>query len=148
MHLAQLNIADMKAPIDSPLLADFVAEIEQVNRLAEASEGFVWRLVDDAGEGATALRFEEMPNLLINMSVWESVEALEAFVYRNTEHLAVMRERKKWFNKMEKAHTVLWWIEEGHVPTLVEARKRLDDLWRNGATARAFSFDMRFGSED
>lgn len=144
MHLAQLNIAEMKAPIDSPLLADFVAQLDKVNALAEASEGFVWRLVGDGGEDATALRFEGKPNLLINMSVWTSVEALEDFTYKNAAHTAVMRDRKKWFDKMEKMHLVLWWIPEGHQPTLLEARERLEYLWKHGASPKAFTFRDRF----
>ncbi len=146
-HLAQLNLALMKAPMDSPLLADFVAQIDAVNALAEASEGFVWRLKGDNGD-ATEFRFEGKPDLLINMSVWKSVEALEAFTYRNTAHLAVMRDRKKWFDHMERMHMVLWWIPAGHQPSLEEAKMRLEHLWEHGPTKQAFTFRTRFECPD
>lgn len=144
-HLAQLNIAAMKAPIDSPLLADFVAQLDAVNALAEASEGFVWRLQDEEGD-ATSFRFSENPNLLINMSVWKSVEALEQFTYRNAAHGAVMRDRKKWFEKMDEMYVVLWWIPVGQHPNLTEAKEKLEHLQQHGATSVAFTFRKRFDS--
>ena len=118
--LAQVNIARMREPLDSPLLAGFVAALDPVNALADAAPGFVWRLQTEDGN-ATAVRSFEWDQagsagVLINMSVWESVETLAAFVYSD-EHREVMKGRRTWFERMAVAHTALWWIPRGHVPT-------------------------------
>ncbi|NKB70845.1 MAG: DUF3291 domain-containing protein [Candidatus Latescibacteria bacterium] len=137
-HLAQLNIAHMKAPLDDPLMADFVAQIEAVNALAEKSPGFVWRLQTPAGD-ALALRPFDDPATLVNMSVWESVEALHHFVYSG-DHLEVFKQKKAWFERMAQAHMVLWWIPQGHQPSLVEAQERLQHLQNHGHSSTAFTF--------
>lgn len=144
-HLAQLNIAYMKGEdINDPIMADFVALLDEINALAEQSEGFVWRLKDDSGN---ATNLEETgfdnPSVIVNMSVWESIEALEHFTYR-TAHTAVMRDRKKWFEKMGKMHMVLWWIAADHQPSVLEAKERLELLQEKGATQQAFTFRERF----
>ncbi|WP_255987559.1 DUF3291 domain-containing protein [Chitinolyticbacter albus] len=140
-HLAQLNIATLQAPLDSPQLADFVANLDRVNTLAEQSAGFVWRLKDDAGN-ATALR-PYGDDVLVNMSVWTDIDALAAFVYRSS-HTEIMRRRREWFAAMGEAHMVLWWIPAGHIPTVDEAAERLALLRRNGPSAAAFSFQQRY----
>lgn len=144
-HLAQLNIAYMKGEdINDPVMAEFVAQLDEINALAEQSEGFVWRLKDDSGN-ATNLEetgFDD-PRVIVNMSVWESIEALEHFTYR-TAHTTVMRDRKKWFEKMEKMHMVLWWVAAGHQPSVLEAKERLELLQELGATQQAFTFRERF----
>ncbi|MEL6718804.1 MAG: DUF3291 domain-containing protein [Bacteroidota bacterium] len=144
-HLAQLNIAYMKGEdINDPVMVDFVAQLDEVNALAEQSKGFVWRLKDDTGN-ATNLEdtgFDD-PRIIVNMSTWESIEALEYFTYR-TAHTAVMRDRKKWFEKMEKMHMVLWWVAMGHQPSVLEAKERLELLQKYGATPQAFTFRERF----
>ena len=138
-HLAQLNVGTARAPIDSPELAGFMAGIEPVNAIADAAPGFVWRLEDGDGPGATALR-PRGPDCMVNMSVWESLEALRDFVYRNGPHLDFMRRRREWFHRMTEQHLVLWWVPAGHIPSLDEALSRLDQLEREGPSPEAFTF--------
>jgi hypothetical protein len=142
-HLAQLNIARMiGADINDPIMTEFVAQLAEVNGLAEESAGFVWRLKDDS-DNATALNPFDDVQIIINMSVWESIEALEAFVF-NGRHLEVMRRRREWFKKFGQAYMVLWWIPVGHEPNLLEAKERLAYLQANGASAYAFDFRQKF----
>lgn len=131
----------MRAPLDDPLMAGFEAGLDPVNALADKSPGFVWRYQTEEGN-ATEVRVFEDERILFNMSVWESVEALEAFVYGN-EHLNFLRQRAQWFENTGRAALVLWWIEAGHEPTVEEARDRLELLWRHGPTAEAFTFRTR-----
>jgi hypothetical protein len=138
-HLAQLNVGIVRAPIESPELADFMAGIVPVNAIADGAPGFVWRLQDGDGPGATAVR-PRGPDFMINMSVWETLEALRDFVYRNGPHLDAMRKRREWFGKMAEQHLVLWWIPAGHLPGIDEALDRLDLLRRHGPGPLAFTF--------
>lgn len=142
-HLAQLNIAKLLAPTDSPLLADFMSELDAVNALAEQAEGFVWRYVE-ADNNATALRPYADPMVMINMSVWESAESLHTFTYRNPEHLTLLRQRSKWFAKPTEPILVMWWLKAGTLPTVTEAMARLEHLREHGATPHAFTFSTRF----
>lgn len=143
MHqLAQINIARMLAPIDSPVMADFVAQLDVINALAEGSPGFVWRLVG-AGNDATSLRPFPDDYLIVNMSVWESMDALKQYVYRS-DHTRVMRARAKWFEKLGEAHMVLWWVPAGHIPTVEEAKSRLMVLREQGESPAAFTFHKPF----
>lgn len=137
-HLAQLNIARLLAPIDSPQLADFVAALEPVNALADAAPGFVWRLQTDEGN-ATSIRPYDDDMLVVNMSVWESLDALRDFVF-GAEHRAIMAGRRQWFERMADAYVVLWWVPEGHIPTVEEAKDRLERLRRDGPSEDAFTF--------
>lgn len=137
-QLAQLNVAKMRAPLDDPSMAEFVAALDPINALADQSPGFVWRLQDEEGN-ATSIRPFDDDMLLVNLSVWSSVEALKAFVYHNA-HAAVMRKRRNWFQKHATAYLVLWWVPEGHRPTEVEARQRLEMLQAHGPTEHAFTF--------
>lgn len=141
-ELAQLNIARMQAPIDSPQLADFVAELDGINALADGAQGFVWRLQSDQGD-ATEVPHDFGPDMLVNMSVWASVDDLHQFIYR-TAHATVMSRRREWFERMADAYQVLWWVPAGYRPTLVEARQRLDRLRRKGPTPEAFTFKQAF----
>jgi Domain of unknown function (DUF3291) len=141
-HLAQINVARMLYPIDHPGMAEFVRNLEPVNALAEQAPGFVWRLQDDSGN-ATGLSFIDDPMIIINMSVWTSVEALFGYVYQ-TGHTAIMRRRKTWFEKPQAPHMALWWIGAGQVPTPQEGLARLDHLRAHGPGATAFSFKQRF----
>jgi hypothetical protein len=141
-HIAQLNIARAKAPLDTPPLADFVAQLDDVNALAEASPGFVWRLKSDSGN-ATDIRAYDDPLMIVNMSVWESIESLFDFAYK-TSHTKVMNRRKEWFESPAGPHMVLWWIPAGTIPTVEEAKRRLDHLAEHGATSKAFTFKARF----
>jgi hypothetical protein len=140
-ELAQLNIGRTKAPLDSELLSGFVAALEPVNALADASPGFVWRLQTEEGD-ATSIRAFDDELMIVNMSVWESVEALWDFVYAG-EHLAYLRRRREWFERIEM-HMVLWWVPAGHRPTVQEAIERLEHLRAQGPTERAFTFKQRF----
>ncbi|WP_437669400.1 DUF3291 domain-containing protein [Sorangium sp. So ce131] len=146
-HLAQVNIALPLEPLDSALLADFVSALDPVNALADAAPGFVWRLKEYGGN-ATAVRAFGDDRILVNMSVWESAEALSDFVFRNPEHAAVMRRRREWFVPMREAITALWWVPAGHTPTVAEAEERLEHLRRHGPTPRAFTFRHLFSAPD
>jgi heme-degrading monooxygenase HmoA len=137
-QLAQVNIARLVAPLDSPRLSGFVSRLDDINALADAMPGFVWRLQTPEGD-ATALRPYDDDRILVNMSVWESLEALQDYVYR-TPHAEVMRQRREWFEKMTEAFVALWWIPVDHRPTVAEARERLEHLRAHGPTSRAFTF--------
>jgi Domain of unknown function (DUF3291) len=141
-----VNIARLRAPLDSPQLADFVAALEPVNALADGSPGFVWRLQTDDGD-ATAIRAFDDDMLIVNMSVWESVDALADFTYRS-DHRAVMVQRRKWFERMAEAFLVLWWVPAGHQPSVDEAKDRLVRLQRHGPTPEAFTFRSPFPPPD
>ena len=140
-ELAQLNIAVMKAPLESPLMSDFVANLDRINALAESSDGFVWRLQTDEGN-ATALR-PLGENTLVNLSVWRDVDALQNYAYKSA-HADIMRRRKEWFERMAEAYLVLWWVPEGHRPDVAEATMRLELLRRIGPSAEAFTFRQPF----
>ncbi|MGC0328664.1 hypothetical protein RKD23_001654 [Streptomyces sp. SAI-170] len=143
-HLAQVNIGRIVAPLDSPELADFVAQLPEINALADRSPGFVWRMVDDDGVGATAVRPDgEDALLLINCSVWESVEALRGFTY-HTEHLRMLSRRREWFHRMGQAHQAMWWVPAGHVPTVAEAMDRVAMVREHGPTPEAFTFQKPY----
>jgi hypothetical protein len=142
-HLAQVNVARLAAALDSPQLADFVAALDPVNAIADEAPGFVWRLQTEDGD-ATAIRAFPDDRVLVNLSVWASVEALADFVYR-TRHADVMRRRREWFEPME-VYVTLWWVEAGHVPTVAEAKERLEHLEVHGPTPYAFTFRTPFAS--
>ena len=146
MHeLAQLNVAAMKASLDSPVMADFVASLDRINALAERSPGFVWRLQSDDGD-ATAFR-PLGDHVLVNLSVWADVPSLSHYVYR-TAHVEVMRRRRDWFDRMGAAYMVLWWVPAGHRPTVEEALGRLDRLRTHGPGPGAFTFAQAYGPPD
>jgi len=140
-QLAQVNVARMRGPIDSPVMAEFVAQLPAVNALADHSPGFVWRLQTEDGN-ATSLRSFEDDRMMINMSVWESIDVLSDFVYRSG-HVDVMRRRREWFERMEM-HMALWWVPVGHIPSIDEALERIDHLREHGPTPYAFTFKARF----
>lgn len=144
-HLAQLNIASMKEPLESPGMADFVNNLERINALAEASPGYVWRLQDEAGD-ATAIRpFGD--EVLVNLSLWRDVQSLSDYVYKSA-HTEMLKRRREWFAKVEQAHMVLWWVTAGHRPSVEEAAVRLAHLREHGATAHAFSFRQAFAAPE
>ncbi len=141
-QLAQVNIASMKAPLDDPLMATFVAQLDAVNARADASPGFVWRLKSDDGYVSGEQVFDD-PMIIVNMSVWTSIEALERFTYGDRQHLQVLKARRQWFHPKEAAFA-LWWIPAGHLPTMEEAHEKLKRLSEQGPTAQAFTFKTRF----
>ena len=125
-HLAQINIARLVAPLDDPKIAEFVAQLEPINALADCEPGFVWRLKSESGN-ATDIAYNDDPFVIVNMSVWESLEALRDFAYRS-DHIKVFRDRAKWFEKATKPNYCLWWVPAGHVPTVAEGRERAGAL--------------------
>lgn len=138
-HLAQLNISRIiPATMEDPIMADFVAQLDTINALAESSKGFVWRLKDDENNATNFRPFDD-DRIIVNMSVWESIEELMNFAFKSA-HTLVMKDRNKWFEKFGKPATVLWYIDEGHIPTVQEARERLEFLQENGASEFAFDF--------
>lgn len=145
-HLAQLNVGIIKAPLESPVMADFVNNLDRINALAEASLGFVWRLQTEEGN-ATALRPTEDENFLVNMSVWEDADSLSQFVFKSA-HVEIMRRRREWFERMVEAYLVLWWVPKGHVPTVDEALAKLARLREHGPSPEAFTFRTAFPPPD
>jgi len=146
MHLAHANAALMLTSYDDPRMADFVAELDPVNATADSSPGFVWRLDGDKVDfdiDEEAARIFGIENLLFNMSVWESVDALEQYTYKSN-HIDVVRKRAKWFEKPTRSPFVLWWVEPGHLPSIAEAKSRFDALWRDGPSREAFTFANRY----
>ena len=141
-HLAQINIARLVAPIDDPRTAGFVSQLGPINALADSAPGFVWRLQSQSGN-ATDVPFGDDPFVIVNTSVWESIEALRNFTY-SSRHIELFRDRAKWFENMDKPHYCLWWVPAGHIPTLDEGRERLRHFQEHGATAHAFWFSQQF----
>ncbi|WP_435971040.1 DUF3291 domain-containing protein [Streptomyces sp. Qhu_M48] len=137
-HLAQLNVATLRYPLDDPRVAPFVEMLDPVNVAADDAPGFVWRLVEDGAADATGLR-PAGENVIVNLSVWENQEALWDFAYRSG-HLEVMRRRREWFARHVEAHLALWWVPAGHLPTVGEALERLADLRAHGPSPHAFTF--------
>lgn len=144
-QLAQLNVAELKAPLDSPELKDFVDNLDRINALAEASAGFVWRLKGE-GNDATSLR-PLGENVIVNMSVWRDVSALRDYVYESA-HVEIMRRRREWFARMANAYMCLWWVPEGHLPTPAEAVTRLQRLRERGPTPESFTFAEAYPAPD
>jgi Domain of unknown function (DUF3291) len=143
-QIAQVNVARLREPLDSPVMREFVDGLDPINELADASPGFVWRLQTEEGD-ATSLRVFEDEMMLVNLSVWESVEALEAFVF-HSDHTSYLRRRSAWFHRLSDAVTALWWVPAGTRPTVDEARRRLELLReRGGSSPDAFTFRERFG---
>lgn len=143
-HIAQINIARMLVPIDDPIMAEFVAQLAPVNTLADQSPGFVWRLQSESGD-ATSIKVYDDDMIIINLTVWESVDALREFVYKSAHH-GVLRDRKRWFEKFDGPYYALWWVPVGHIPNAEEGKKRLDHLREHGESDYAFSFKNVFAN--
>ncbi|WP_434527514.1 DUF3291 domain-containing protein [Vibrio sp. K4] len=146
MKLAQLNIALSKYPLDAPELRDFVDNLDLVNGIAEQSEGFVWRLKDESGD-ATNIKLFDDPNMIVNMSVWDNVDALKNFMFR-THDRDFMRRKGEWFHRLAEDTYALWWVQDNHQPTPEEALERLKYLRENGDTPYAFTFKTNFTAKD
>jgi Domain of unknown function (DUF3291) len=148
MHLAQLNIGRLKAPIDDPTIHDFRTNLARVNALAEASPGYVWRLQDESGDATSIKPFGDELEI-INLTMWDSIEALADFTYRSG-HVELLRRRREFFEAPGQPVLCMWWVPKGTVPTVDEAIARLDYLRTHGPSPRAFTFRNRFGpgSED
>ena len=143
-HLAQINVAELKAPLDSPQLKDFVDNLDRINALAEGSPGFVWRLTGD-GNDATELR-PMGEKIIVNYSIWRDVETLKSFVY-STAHVEILKRKREWFERM-KLNYVLWWVPAGTVPTVEEAVAKLEHLRSHGPSADAFHFGEAYSAPD
>ena len=146
-HLAQVNIGRVRAPIEDPLMAGFVARLDEINAFAERSSGFVWRLQTSEGNATYFRPYPHDDRILINMSVWETVEALRHYVYK-TAHAELLRQREAWFEKFAGIYTALWWVPVGHRPGMDEATKRLAHLETYGPTQFAFTFKHVFEADD
>jgi len=140
-HLAQLNIATMKYPKGSPEMADFIAALDEINGLADAAEGFVWRMKDDEGNAMSYTLYDE--NTLPNMSLWQSRESLFDYVYQSA-HTHFLARRTEWFQMPKAGTMVLWWVPAGHIPTLEEGATRLEYLREHGPSLQAFTFKKAF----
>lgn len=145
-ELAQLNIGIIKGPMNSPVMADFAANLERINALAERSPGFVWRLQSEEGD-ATGIRAFEDDNMLVNLSVWRDVESLNRYVYASA-HVEVMRRRREWFTRMHDAFLVLFWVPRDHRPSVAEAVAKLEVLRARGPNPDAFTFRQAFPPPD
>jgi hypothetical protein len=139
-HLAQLNVGYARYPTDDPRMAEFMGALDAVNSLAERSPGFVWRLKDEASNNATNILLTPDPSFIVNLSVWETPEQLEHFVW-NTVHKRFYQKKGNWFDPMATPHFVMWWIPAGHIPTPQEALARLDRLTRHGPSDQAFGWE-------
>lgn len=142
-HLAQINIARFRVATDDPANADFMAALDPVNTIADAAPGFVWRLIGDGNDATDIEVASGDPRLVVNMSLWTDVEALADFAYRQPDHLAVMRRRKEWFDKIE-AFMALWWVPAGHIPSVEEGMARIAHLATHGPSDHAFTFRRPF----
>ena len=145
-YIAQVNIARMKAPLDDPIMVGFVARLAEINALADRSPGFVWRLQTEAGD-ATYLRPYEDDRILFNFSMWESIESLHTYVFK-TAHAELLRQRHDWFERFGGAYQAMWWVPQGHVPDIEEAKRRLAHLEANGPSPFAFTVKSAFPAPD
>jgi hypothetical protein len=150
MQLAQLNIARLRHPVDAPETAEFTTALEPINLLADLSPGFIWRMKGDGGrDDSTDVRMpgDDDPLLIINLTVWEDLESLRHFAFRSG-HAMYLRRKRDWFVPLGEEPTVLWWVPDGHIPTMAEAAERLAQLRAEGATADAFTFTKAFDPPD
>ncbi len=141
-HLAEINVARMHAPLDDPIMADFVANRDELNRLGDAAPGFIWR-TQSADSNDLAILLFDNPNMLVQLSIWESVEALYEYAFRD-QHAKVMGRRREWFERMTTPYLALWWIPAGTIPTSEEGKARLEYLTEHGPTPYAFTIKDRY----
>lgn len=141
LYLAQVNIAKRLAPLDDPIMQDFINNLDKINAIADSCDGFIWRLQDEDKYEAVSVFQDD--SLVINMSVWESLDSLFNYTY-NSGHIEVFKRKKEWFSKMKMMHMAFWYIPEGYEPTFKDAKDRLDYLNTHGDTPYAFSFKSKF----
>jgi len=142
-HLAQMNTARFRHPMDDAKMAGFVEMLDPMNHQADSAPGFVWRLTDEGSNDATSITYYDDPLLLVNLSVWADLASLRNYVYR-TEHVEMVKRRHEWADAMEDVYIVLWWVPVGHLPDVAEADARLNLLREHGPTAQAFTFGTSF----
>lgn len=128
--------------MSSDVMTGFVAQLDEINRLADQANGFVWRLVGD-GSDATSIKAFDNPLLLVNMSVWQDLESLKNYAYKSA-HVDLIRDRDAWFHKLSEAHQALWWIPAGHIPTVHEGKTKLEKIRVHGPSPEAFTFAKHF----
>ncbi len=145
-HLAQINVGRLQAPIDDPLVVEFVDGLNAINALADESPGFVWRLQTENGN-ATSIQTTADELFIVNMSLWATLDDLFKYVYR-TEHVDFLRNRRDWFQRMDEPHMCLWWVDAGHIPTIEEGLEKLEHFRRHGSTPQAFSFRNQFDASE
>jgi hypothetical protein len=146
-HIAQVNVGRIRGPLDGSVMAGFMQRLDEINALADRSPGFVWRLQTNEGNATYFRPYEHDDQILLNMSVWESIEALKNYVYR-TAHAELLRHREEWFEKFAGVYMALWWVPAGHVPGIDEAKKRLAHLEKHGPTQYAFTFKNVFQPDE
>ena len=144
-QLAQVNIGRAKGPMDAAVMKEFSDNLEPINQIAESSPGFIWRLKDDSGNATDIQPFDD-PDIIINMSVWESIDDLKNFMFK-THHIDFLKRKKEWFYTMTEASYALWWVPHGHQPDIDEAKSRLLHLQQNGESSHAFSFKKIYTRE-
>jgi Domain of unknown function (DUF3291) len=147
-HLAQINIARLKAPMSDPQIKEFTDFIDPVNKLGEESPGFVWRLKADDGHSSSYIEtpFSEDPLMIVNMTVWEDFESLKQFVFQ-TVHSYFLKSRNKWFEKPIHPQAAFWWVPIGHSPTIEEAKEKLEYLEKHGPSPTVFTMSRPFDAE-
>ena len=143
MPIAQFNLAEAIAPMDSPIMADFVNNTDRMNALAEAHPGFIWRLKTEESDHAYTIQAFDNEAIIVNMSVWRDKQSLFDYVY-SSGHVEIFKRKKEWFSKMSKMHMVLWYVDDNHTPTIEEAKKRLDYLHEHGESDYAFTFKSNY----
>ena len=141
-QIAQINIAHAKADKDSEIMSGFVERLDEIHTLADNAPGFIWRLETEDGDDGSVSVFND-PLLLINMSVWQDIDSLRAFVYKSI-HIELLQDRDAWFDKMGEMHQTLWWVPTGHIPSIQEGKDKLDLIHEFGPTAEAFTFGKKF----
>ena len=141
-HLAQINIAYSRGARDEAIMQGFIDRLDEINAIADSSPGFVWRLQTEEGD-ATAIQAFDDPLMLVNVSVWKDIESLKNFVYKSA-HVELIQDREAWFKKIPESHQALWWLPEGQIPTVEEAREKLEYLQANGPSETAFSFSKPY----
>lgn len=141
-HLAELNIGRLLAPTDDPRVAEFMGALDRINGLGKRMPGFVWMMEGsgEPGTGNAETKIGGDPQFVSNLTVWESVETLENFVW-NTVHRQFYERRQEWFEIMGEQHFVMWWVDAGHRPSLDEALERLEMRKSNGDSDEAFGWD-------
>jgi hypothetical protein len=146
LYLAQVNIGKIIAPMNSSLMAGFADNLDRINALAESSEGFIWRLKDEANN-ATSIKVFDDDFIIINMSVWTNMDALYKYVYQSV-HTDYLKRRREWFEKMPEMHMALWYVPESHIPDTAEAVDKLKYIRKHGETPLAFGFKNKYLPEE
>lgn len=140
MQLAELNVGRLRGTTDDPIVAEFMENLDRINGLGKRMPGFVWMMEGAAGAGNIEAKIDGDPRYVPNLTVWETAAQLGTFVFK-TLHAKFMERRAEWFEALETMHFVMWWVPDGHKPTLAEALAKLAQLQSNGETPAAFGWD-------